>query len=749
MFNSSRHRFTNYFFLAAIVLVGLLSLHCFIFSPSAEAAGQKNNLQTAMQDFEALTRDNKKGMWRDSWEKLEKRFASIEKQGTAYAPEAFFYQARSREELAARSKNKNDWQAAIKLYTAFTSRYSSHTLADNACYNQAIILSGPLNDKKAALVALDKLIASYPAGDAYTDALAFRETLRSGGTVAPPKQGNPVPASSAQLNKQKELYNKAAAEWRKLLADKQRGEYRENWIKLEQAFEAALSEAPEGPEAHKALFQIARARQELAARSKLHADWKKAAELFSAMSSAYPASNLADDALFAQAEIMGAQLGDKSEARNILTDLLKRYPNGDMSTKAKKLLSQLPQNDPTAGTSPKASVPSASAAAQKISGYTGNHNTKAPNRGALLRHIEWNGDADSLVVTLELAGKAKYRRATLGADPAKRLPQRVRLDLIGTSPINGLRQSIALTGAPVAAINTSQQSGGLTRVEMDFSGARSYKVSVLQNPYRLQIEVHSSKVISGGEDLDRIKPLSSGTSSSNGNLVEHLGLSIKTIMIDAGHGGKDPGAVGNGIREANVTLDLAKRLGECLRKKGFTVMYTRTGNTFVALEDRTSLANSKKADIFVSIHVNSSTNKKLYGLETYYLDVARSDAARVVAARENAVNIGTASDLQFILSDLTRNTKKEESLALSKQVQKACVNKLGRNGFKVRDNGVRSAPFYVLMGARMPAFLIEVGYLSHNNDARLIKNSKYIQSVADGITDGIIAYQKELERLAR
>jgi N-acetylmuramoyl-L-alanine amidase len=364
----------------------------------------------------------------------------------------------------------------------------------------------------------------------------------------------------------------------------------------------------------------------------------------------------------------------------------------------------------------------------------------------LLSYLEWSGDSSELVLTLGFAGRAKYRRDTLPPEPAQRLPVRVRLDLLNTSPAANLRRNITLTGTPLSAINISAPSGGITRVELDPGGARSYKVSVLDNPYRLQVRFNAEQILPGAEDL-RSLARPSGRTASGGNLGEQLGLVVKTILIDAGHGGRDPGAVGNSLREADITLKLADALGNILKKQGFNVIYTRTGDYYVPLEDRTSLANSKKADLFISIHVNSSTNKEAAGLETYYLDVARSDAAALVAARENSVNVNSTSDLQFILSDLARNGKKEESMAVARLLQQASLKKVRQAGFQIRDSGVRSAIFHVLMGARMPACLIEIGYLSNSADAARLKNPKYIQALAEGISSGIVEYRASISAL--
>ena len=166
------------------------------------------------------------------------------------------------------------------------------------------------------------------------------------------------------------------------------------------------------------------------------------------------------------------------------------------------------------------------------------------------------------------------------------------------------------------------------------------------------------------------------------------------------------------------------------------------------LEKRTELANAKKVDLFISLHVNSSTDKNLHGLETYFLDLARSSGAATVAARENAVSVKSISDLQFILTDLMLNAKQQESHELSRMVHSSAHAKVQRAGFAVADNGVRSAPFYVLMGARMPAVLVEIGYLSNADEAKRLQSEKYLEMLSDGLTAGVVAYKNKLARFA-
>ncbi|EHJ48656.1 cell wall hydrolase/autolysin [Solidesulfovibrio carbinoliphilus subsp. oakridgensis] len=233
-----------------------------------------------------------------------------------------------------------------------------------------------------------------------------------------------------------------------------------------------------------------------------------------------------------------------------------------------------------------------------------------------------------------------------------------------------------------------------------------------------------------------------------GSLVEQFGLSVKTIMIDPGHGGKDPGAQGLfGVTEKDVNLQFAKVLGEALRKNGFNVLYTRTSDVFIPLETRTEMANTKGADLFVSIHCNSHGEAESSGLETYSLNLATSQDAVRVAARENAASQKKISDLQAILTDLMLSAKTAESKDLARLVQKRALGGL-RGRYATRDRGPHEAPFFVLIGANMPAVLVELGYVTNPDEARRLTSDTYQQALARGMADGIAAYKKRIERYA-
>lgn len=231
------------------------------------------------------------------------------------------------------------------------------------------------------------------------------------------------------------------------------------------------------------------------------------------------------------------------------------------------------------------------------------------------------------------------------------------------------------------------------------------------------------------------------------DVLQQLGLRIKTIVIDAGHGGKDPGTIGNGIIEKEQTLIFAKELGKKLQKAGYTVYYTRTNDTYIALEKRTEFANNKKADLFISVHCNSNTDKTIAGFETYYLSTKGSDKrATFVASRENGVSANKLNSLQIILSDITLDSKQEESKNIAGYIQHNVLVQTRKHSHSIKDKGVRSAPFFVLLGARMPSVLVELGYVSNKQDANTLLKTSYRSAVVEGVVEAIASYQKSLIR---
>lgn len=238
-------------------------------------------------------------------------------------------------------------------------------------------------------------------------------------------------------------------------------------------------------------------------------------------------------------------------------------------------------------------------------------------------------------------------------------------------------------------------------------------------------------------DVHEAQPNASGDRS----LIRALGLKIGKIVIDPGHGGHDTGTIGpNGLLEKDLVLDVAKRLGKQLERLGAEVVYTRTDDTFIPLETRTAIANQEQADLFVSIHANSSDDADARGVETYYLNFTSSPDALEVAARENAVSEKSIHELQDLVKKIALKEKIEESHEFASDVQHALHSGLSAKNPGIRDRGVKKAPFIVLIGANMPSILAEISFVSNPGDERRLKTPEYRQKIAESLYRGISKY---------
>jgi N-acetylmuramoyl-L-alanine amidase len=245
--------------------------------------------------------------------------------------------------------------------------------------------------------------------------------------------------------------------------------------------------------------------------------------------------------------------------------------------------------------------------------------------------------------------------------------------------------------------------------------------------------------------------VSKPTRDGQRSLTRALGLKISRIVIDPGHGGHDTGTIGpHGLMEKDLCLDVALRLGHEIEQKlpGAEVVYTRRDDTFIPLEQRTAIANEAKADLFISIHANSSHDEAARGIETYYLNFATSAESMEVAARENALSQESLHDLQDIIKKIARNEKVEESKELASDIQDSLTHRLQLVSQNERNRGVKKAPFVVLIGANMPSVLSEISFLSNPSDEKLLKKTDQRQRVADGLYRGIASYLESLNSLS-
>lgn len=512
--------------------------------------------------------------------------------------------------------------------------------------------------------------------------------------------------------------------------------------KLETELELARNARPDGPNGAKANFFLGRVQQEIAKRSGLKADWFKAAESFGLCAERFPKYQLAPDALLHRGMIRLERLADPEGALADFRALQRLYPRSPRAAKAAALARLAAKTPPGAGK--KTAPPQPEAA-------------PPPADRPQLLEVRPKNNGPSARIVLDLDSRTRYRYQLLEPQGGKGAPARLYVDLLGASARPGLADDVHVQGGILKHVRVAPKEPDSLRVVMDFTDLKDYRVTVLDAPFRLVIDAFSTAEAMANTPPPTAAPPPSqtpppGFAAPKGSrkkfaadLVEQLGLSVRAIMIDAGHGGKDPGARGFGLQEKDVNLRMALVLGKILKERGFRVLYTRTTDDFLALEERTALANAKKADLFISIHCNAHADPTMHGLETYSLNLARTPDAVRVAARENAVSDKNISDLQMILTDLMLTSKIKESVDLARGVHRQGLAAI-RNKWTVADHGNREAPFYVLMGAKMPSALLEIGYITNKTEAARLKTDAYLKILAVGIADGIGEYKQQIER---
>jgi N-acetylmuramoyl-L-alanine amidase len=363
-------------------------------------------------------------------------------------------------------------------------------------------------------------------------------------------------------------------------------------------------------------------------------------------------------------------------------------------------------------------------------------------------------------------------------------------------------------GMMVSAVRLGHPAAGTTRIVFDLAGAPRHSIYPLYNPYRLVIDaegpvpaplstsviqepalnslpasVPSLAVAPTTESASTVPPPAavpapapapaphapppalpaikvtpateilamappSMTKTGDYSLARQLGLGVQRIVIDAGHGGHDPGAQGNGVVEKDLVLDVALRLKKLLQTQpGIQVVLTRDTDEFIPLEERTAIANRAGADLFLSIHANASRRKEARGLETYFLNFATNPEAEAVAARENASSSQSMGHLPEILKAIALNAKLAESRELATMVQTSMVRRMKTQNSAVKDLGVKQAPFVVLIGAEMPSVLAEISFVTNKSEASALKQGATKQRIAQSLFDAIVKYQSSLKKV--
>ena len=308
------------------------------------------------------------------------------------------------------------------------------------------------------------------------------------------------------------------------------------------------------------------------------------------------------------------------------------------------------------------------------------------------------------------------------------------VDLMGVNPASTIRPGIKVQGSSLRRMRLDLSAPDKTRLLLDFRQVKRFMVKTESSPFRIVITTSATDAamprgISFGQGLQSSDPL--------------FRFATRSIMIDPGHGGKDPGTVHNGVIEREVTLDIAKRVGSILAGKGIQVHYTRTDNTWVSLSTRSYMANQARADVLLSIHVNASPNENACGLETYFPDTASSSADAGKLAGLETANGGHQGDTGSPAASSA--VRSQESRRLADTVQKCTLSVMKEKTFTVRDGGVKSGPFKVLLGANIPGILVEVGYCSNAQEAANLAIPTYRQALAEGIASGILAHLGSLD----
>jgi len=520
----------------------------------------------------------------------------------------------------------------------------------------------------------------------------------------------------------------------------------------------------------------------------------------------YPTSGYCDNALWlgsqlaAEAYVRHGVEQDRQTAIRLLEHLVSEYPASPLLRRARRDLARVKALTYAGSPAAVPALPPATRPAQAAPA-----SPPTPARAlVLVRDVRRRTTADGAVVEVELDGPVEYREERLDT------PSRVFYDLAGTRTLETLRDAAfefesglvrririgrwpnettrlviettvparctsAMSSGPIRLVVTCRDLGATAAADTA-PGAQPAAAAPVDSP-ALPAPLPASSVpaaaapvvaavtvtgtsppasapgvAAGATAVPRaISPAAPAPPAANGrggySMARQLGLRVGRIVIDAGHGGRDPGASGPGFTESALTLDIALRLEKLLTKEpGIEVVLTRRTDEYVGLQERTAIANREGADLFLSIHANASRNRNARGVESYLLNFASTPEAAAVAARENASSTLTMSHLNDLVKQIALNNKLDESRDLARHVQTTLVQKLRPSNQGLKDLGVKQAPFVVLVGASMPSILVEVSFLSHRQEGRLLSTGTFRQRIADALFDGLRGYLRTLKR---
>jgi len=574
-----------------------------------------------------------------------------------------------------------------------------------------------------------------------------------------------APAYPSYNSEAGQKYTIARQRLESLRKSKNKMKYRSYWVDCIRTFELVEKKYPRSPIAADACFDQAGIYQELYQYNRYSKDIGEAFQYYAACQSRYARHDRAPEALYRIIELSLKYKIDNDLAMESYAKLAKSYPNSPWTDKAKAQL------NPTARTFRKKGRQET-----KIQKMPVPVIAAAPGKGrpaAVVQDIRyWSGGAYTRIV-IDQDKPVKFQASEL------KNPDRLVFDLLDTKLASSVEKDpLPVNDGILKQVRSHQYEPDIVRVVLDLASIKSYAAFPLHDPERLVIDVTGeggtmteadpSTAASGSQQNEELAadagpqekvepqtpftlpsktPDGNNTDGSTLSLSRQLGLKIKTIAIDAGHGGHDPGAIGkSGLKEKTITLDVAKRLSALVKERlGCTVVMTRDKDVFIPLEQRPFIAKSKGADLFVSIHVNANRKRKARGIETYIQSLRASDRdAMATAARENSMSTKRLSELKSeldrIFADLAKDDKLEESLQLAHAVQGSLVDTMNPIQGNVVNLGVKRAFFYVLINTEMPSILAEVGFISNPDEEKMLRTDSYRQSIAEALFQGVKKY---------
>ncbi len=565
-------------------------------------------------------------------------------------------------------------------------------------------------------------------------------------------------------------YQQAKFYYKQLETNSNLGESRDNWLKGVRNFRKIYLTSPKSELAPASLFMLGRMYYLMYKRFNTTIDLDESLSYYRDVAGLFPQHRLADDALYNVGIILLQDKKAHHKAAKTFRKVVINYPDGDYHNRAAEKLKIL---------SKEYDIPLPNIMTQQ---------SQVNNLATVLPVRYWSSK-DYTRVVIKASGPVTYKEKLLEQIGDK--PRRLYIDFNHSYIEPRFRLPVPIEDGLLKQIRTGQFSSNTVRVVLDIQSISDYKIFSLPDPFRVVIDVRgqskkripqqkavlaktpektpadatlSDKEAIANDEFKTAKivvlkdnkkvSVSEGRQKEVANsvkvpqlgpplsLAQQLGLGVNRIVLDPGHGGKDPGASAYGMKEKDIVLGVAKSLAPLLEEKiGCEVILTRDDDRFITLEERTAIANTNDADLFISLHINAHPSEKVHGLETYYLNLSTNAEAMRVAARENATSTHQMSDLQDILSDIMKNSKIHESERLAQHVHNSLYNGLKNSPFpKIKSLGVKQAPFYVLIGAEMPAILIEIGFISNPDDAKHLNNQEFIQAVAEEINNGISAY---------